>query len=348
MRLEQTEIIARQGIFGTLTEEFPFPFLPGYAKALSRVGGSVIYFQDDTLEACAPLHLFRNRVLRLGRWLSPPMRAGQLLGVVEEAAFILSVNRYLMAHNLCDRLLQPPNQALFQSVPPGSRYCKFGAYTLSLGTRSDDEIFQNFHPHYRRDIRRAMRDGALIRFGIDNLPVFHQMHDETMTRAGLPAATLIDLEHLAGALGPDHTLCVVAYDPNGQAQGGLFGAVTQHSFCYLYGASVAKPSIPGAIKLAHWEVMRECLRRQVRCYDFVGARLSDVSGTKLEHIQMFKSRFGSKLREGFLWKQDLRPGRTAIYEAANSLRKTIRWLKNGKIKVFQDIIDQENCRATKP
>jgi aminoglycoside 3-N-acetyltransferase len=55
----------------------------------------------------------------------------------------------------------------------------------------------------------------------------------------------------------------------------------------------------------HWNTIKLLKLKGVKRYDFVGARLSDVSGTKLEGIQQFKERFGAELEEGFLWKMNL-------------------------------------------
>jgi hypothetical protein len=269
------------------------------------------------------------------------MRDGHVLTGSEEAAFVDAAIAEIRRLRFCDRLIQPPNQALFQAPPPGSLSCRFGTYTLELEGRTETEVFDSFHSSHRRDIRVAMRRGTIIRSGAEEIPVMSRLHAETMQRAGMPATSLAEFEALHAALGDEGVLCVVAYAPNGEPEGGLFALVTREGAYGQSAGSIARPQEPGAIKLAHWHITRECLSRGVRQYNFVGARLSDVTGTKLEHIQEFKSRFGTTLREGYLWKMDLRPAVTGLYDAASSARRAVRWLRNGSAPMHGDIIDQE-------
>src|SRR4030095_8023638 len=113
-------------------------------------------------------------------------------------------------------------------------------------------------------------------------------------------------------------LCATVYDAEGTALGGVFIAYTRYAAFYLHGGSTPDIAVPGAIRLLHWEAIRRLMNEGVQRYDFVGARLSDVSGTKLEAIQRFKSRFGSELVRGEIWKMDVSRSRTALYDSLNA------------------------------
>jgi hypothetical protein len=344
VKLTSAEAIAPNGFFGTPPEEFPFTFLPAYARFVGLSGEKVVFLQHSGLRATAPIRLFPRRVLKCAQWLCPPMREGQVLQSEEEKQFIELGNAVAQRTLSCDRFIQPPNQALFQVAPFRSRSCRFGTYLLPLAGRTEAEVFASFHSTHRRHIRKAIRDGAIVRFGPDVLDAFFRVYQETMARSNQSGSTLDELRCLQEILGPGNMVCVVAFDKKETPLGGVFGPRTRESFYYLFGASTQRPTIPGAVKLAHWELIRDCLNRGVRQYNFVGARLSDVSGTKLEHIQEFKARFGSTLRKGYLWKMDLRPAITSVYEAANGVRKAYRWVRTGSTASYADIIDQEQGR----
>ena len=127
--------------------------------------------------------------------------------------------------------------------------------------------------------------------------------------------------------------------------GGVLVPLTTHSGHYWLGGSGSDVFPPGAVRLLHWEIIRELKRRGVACYDFVGARLSSVEGTKLEFIQRFKSRFGSELVRGLLWKIDVNPARCRRYDMVVSLRRKL-W--GGSPPGAGDIIDRERQKTLAP
>ena len=89
-------------------------------------------------------------------------------------------------------------------------------------------------------------------------------------------------------------LCAVVYHQD-RPLGGVLVPWTHHSGHYTHGGSGEDVHPAGAVRLLHWEVIRKLRDLGVEYYDFVGARLSPVEGTKLEFIQRFKSRFGTNL-----------------------------------------------------
>jgi lipid II:glycine glycyltransferase (peptidoglycan interpeptide bridge formation enzyme) len=114
---------------------------------------------------------------------------------------------------------------------------------------------------------------------------------------------------------------------------------TRFGAFYLYGASADKIEVTGAMNYLHWQSILQMKEKGVKRYDFAGARLSDVSGTRLEGIQQFKARFGSALDEGFLWKKDLSYMPCHLFDNLLSFK-----LKLKRQKVPKDIIDQEKMR----
>ncbi len=285
-----------------------------------------------------PLRLFNNRLLRLGQLLSPPMQDGQRLSAEMESQFLEQLIELLRRERICDRLVQPPNDCLFAAAPARAQQCEFGSYVLPLAGRTEDDVLKAMHSHHRHVIRKAVRRGATVRMGREQLAAFYDNHAETMARSGLACSSREYFEQLYDQLSVnDNVICAVVYSPQDAVLGGLLAPVTRYAAYYLFGGSCDDVSVPGAIRLLHWEVIRELLRRGVRQYDFVGARLRDVEGTKLEFIQRFKARFGSELRRGVLWKMDLCKPKTRLYATLDFVRRASR----GFPQPVYDIIDQE-------
>jgi len=159
-----------------------------------------------------------------------------------------------------------------------------------------------------------------------------------MDRAQMGTGSFEEFESLFDVL-PGYVICGVVYH-HGTPQGALFVLHTRRRAFYLCGGTAESVFPPGANRLLHWEAIKYCHGMGVEEYDFVGARPRDVSGTKLEHIQRFKARFGAELRQGYLWKIDLHPWLVSMYDVVSSLKRRVLRRRAPN----PDIIDQENFR----
>ncbi len=326
-------------LFDTIDDGYPFPFSPQYAAFLEKHKGEnhFLVFADDR-QTCLPVRQYKIRKWTFMQCLFPPVRAGERLSKIEEQAFLDDLIAFAGASKLCHRFVQPATFALFQAYPDGSSYCPFGTYRVMLQERTEEEIFGAFQARYRSAVNSAGRSGAIIRSGADQVPVFHRLYAQTMERSKMSVNDLSFYQDLAGHMGESHAHCAVVYFED-QPVGGIFVLYSTFGAYYLWGSSAATTKLSGLIKFLHWEVMKWARNKGVREYDFVGARLSDVSGTRLEGIQKFKARFGSQLEEGVLWKMDIDG------KAIRSFDRILWWkqLLKGK-KPPTDIIDQENAK----
>jgi hypothetical protein len=344
MRLADAAEIEARGLFGADPMEFAYSFLPSYARAMSKFGSRrICYIMCDETQAAASIAIVRTRTMKLARWCSPPRTVKGALEASMELQFILIALQLMREQGMCDRIVQPANEALFQVCPPGSKSCPFGTYVLRLEAQSAESVFSQMHRHHRRGVRKAEYEGVKIRKGAEQILTFHTLHEETMKRAGFASVARKELEALAASMPAGSVECRVAYSAAGYPQGGLFVLKTREAAYYLHGGSVEKPDSPGAIKLAHWSLIKDCIDEGVREYNFVGARLRDVSNLPLGGIQEFKARFGSTMRKGFLWKMDLNPRKAKLYDAALTARSHLRavWLGAPLEILHGDIIDQE-------
>jgi lipid II:glycine glycyltransferase (peptidoglycan interpeptide bridge formation enzyme) len=214
-----------------------------------------------------------------------------------------------------------------------------------LENRIEEDILQAMHTTHRYEIRAALRKGAEVRFGRAQLRPFFDLHAATMRRSNLGHDRLEFFEALFSVFSDlDSVCCAVVYSGE-TPMGGVLVPFTRHGGYYSYGGSAAAVEPPGAVKLLHWEVIRRLRERGVAFYDFVGTRLSDVEGTKLEGIQRFKARFGGTLLEGCLWKSDITPKVASMFDLAVAVQRAIRG--NGRTQ-FADIIEQECRKALTP
>ena len=209
----------------------------------------------------------------------------------------------------------------------------FGTYELDLRL-TEDELWKGLHSKHRNVIRNAEKKGGEVRSGIEEVNTFYQLYVETMNRNGMFFEPLSYFKELVD-IWNKHIYCAVVYS-NGEPQGAVFVPYSNEGAYYVYGASAEKITLTGAVNYLHYQLILELKERGVNKYDFVGARLSDVSGTRLEGIQKFKSRFGGALKEGLIWKMDINPSKCRIYDIALKTKLKLKGLENKG-----DIIDQE-------
>jgi hypothetical protein len=253
------------------------------------------------------------------------------LSDAEERQFLSGVVRECRKLG-ADFIAQPRPNALFNVYPEGSVHIGFGSYRVDL-SQSEARLFANLHQKQRNVIRKAEKDGVLVRRGHEYLFECHGLIRETMERQGRPYASLEQLEAYRDNLGEGIDFYLALR--NGISQGCAV-LVSDSSCCYnILAGSCCFPH-NGAMGLLHWTAMRDMKSRGIGTYDFVGARIRPARGSKQESIQRFKSRFGSSLTQGYLWKYPLRPWKYVLYRI---------WCRMGDLakgqRYSEDIIDNE-------
>lgn len=314
--------------------KYPFVFSKNYSGFVHSQRGKLLLLQDEN-NSWMPVKLGNIRFLKTIQILFPPLRNSERLSREEEGQFVNKMLRWLKEKNIADRIVQPPPYCIFNVFPKGAQKADFGTYFIDLENSSEADLFQKIHPKHRNVIQNAMNKGGEIRSGRGELPVFYELYKSTMERSNMYCETIAYFqsfyEHLSNAI-----ICSVIYY-KGKPQGGLLMPYTTAGAYYVYGASADNIELTGAMNYLHWETMKDLKKRGVKRYDLVGARLGDLSGTKLEGIQKFKSRFGTDLEKGYLWKMDLSAFRCRIFDLLLKLRTLLNAGSSSK-----DIIDQEN------
>lgn len=228
------------------------------------------------------------------------------------------------------------NQALFNFYPPGSKHCVFGTYKVSLEL-TEEELFKNLHAKHRNVIRKAEKDGINIYHGIIFSKDCISVIVDTYKRQGIPfnPMTFNSLQLLK-----ENVDFWVAKDRDNNLQGSAIFLWNKNNTCfYMYGGS-AQNHHTGALNLLQWKAMLHMKEQDVKYFDFVGARVNPPKGSKYEGIQLFKSRFGSTMYKGYLFKIILSPR----YHFINLLLNAYFLLTYGK-RFKGDMIDQEIKRG---
>ena len=314
---------------------FHFSFNPAFSSVYARLDDSefgLIEVNGD-VKGYIPVLLKKSKLINTLKFMFNPVNlVGELFSPQEEEQILEAFIHHLKKDNEIDRILQPLNWMLFQASPKESVSVPFGSYVLNL--TDEDTVWKGLHTKHRNVIRNAWKKEAVIKSGADQLTAFYELYSGTMERNNMHCEPKWYFEELLKTNG-DNIHCSVVYF-NEQAQGALFVPFTKQGAYYVYGASAPRIELTGAVNALHYDLIQNMVKANVEIYDFVGARLSDVSGSRLEGIQKFKKRFGGNLREGYLWKMDLNSTKCKLYDIALSTK-----LKLKRIKLKGDIIDQE-------
>jgi len=318
-----------------IDSNYSFPFLKSYSEFCRKYERSeVIFFFSEENQSLAPAKLYNIKFLKLLRFLFPPLRDGMEIPVTEEKSFLQSAVQKIRQEKLCHRIVQPENFCLFRCYPENSMFAPFGSYRVNL-LLSMQQLESNLRPKTRNAIKNAIKLGPRTKEGKTELTIFYALYKQMSDRKGLHADAFEYYKSLYESMGEQYVLCRNVY-MNDVPIGGIFILYSLSGAYYISGGSTTNTMASGLIKFLHWDTMMTLKEKGVKVYDFVGARVRDVSGTPLEGVQGFKSRFGGELEKGFLWKMDIDKKQCKLFDTFLRIKMALK----GK-KPLPDIIDQE-------
>ena len=263
------------------------------------------------------------------------LKKGRTYSQCKEIDFLNSVCHESKRLNI-HLIYQPYTNVVFQVYPKDSIFCHFGSYIVNL-EMPEDKLLANLHVKHRNVIKKAIKDGVQILEGKSQKDVCYSLIKQTMQRQGMSFIKYEQFQQEYVLLGNNITYYVAYY--NGIPQGGAVIVFKEgFSAYYMHGGSITKP-YTGSLNYMHWQIMLDMKKIGVRNYDFVGARINPQEGSKLESIQRFKSRFGTVLKSGFLWKYPTNPWMYKMYYFVAKL-----YYKYMSEEYSGDIIDDENAR----
>lgn len=221
--------------------------------------------------------------------------------------------------------------ALFSTYPKGSKRIPFGSHIIDLG-KNEEELFAELNGKHRNVIKKAEKDGVVIKNGsIELLGEYIALDNETWKRSNKTGKGIEFYKNVLDKL-KDNCIIYIAYKDEEPQSGAMFFYNQAMSY-YMFGASKDSP-YTGAMNLLHWEAIKNMKNMGVKKYSFVGCRMNVDEDSKLQNIQRFKERFGGELVSGYMFKVVLN---SFYYE----MYKLMLRLKNRSGTPTPDPIEQE-------
>jgi lipid II:glycine glycyltransferase (peptidoglycan interpeptide bridge formation enzyme) len=245
---------------------------------------------------------------------------GEELEAIPQKEFFNELISFIEKQNLCDRLIQSHPCGIVKAVPEHAVSCAFGTYINDLAHQTDEDIYKNLNEKYRQAVGAAAKGGAVIKYGKEVLNDFYILYSNTMKKAGISAESFDYFESLYKYLGSSSVETAVVYDKD-QPIGSLLAMYSNYAAFVTHAGSGGNSKLYGAVKFLHYEMMKAMKARGVKRYDLVGVRLGKIPPA-LEGVFRFKKGFGGELKEGFLWKKDVHPGKIKVYDLLMRLRGT--------------------------
>jgi len=242
------------------------------------------------------------------------------LNIEDEKIFLDAMVDFVKDEKLCDFIYKAQSNVLFNVCPKESDCVLWGSYELSL-CLDDDELIKSFHGKHRNVIKKAQKDGVEI-LETKDIKIVQNMIADTMTRQNvIHFPSLEYLLKLQKAI-ESNLLCLIALK-DGELQGTAIFIYDNERSYYMYGGSALRPN-SGSINLLHYEAMKIFREKNVKFYDFVGARIEFTKGSKYEGLDRFKNRFGTTLVKGYSFRTIVNPLKFKMF---NILSKTYLKLK---------------------
>lgn len=221
----------------------------------------------------------------------------------------------------------------FNAYPAGSLVVPFGNYIIDL-SKTEEEIWGNFHTKHRNSVRRAEKTGIKIISGsTELLDDFYILDVLTWKRSNLAIPQKQFYKNIIDNM-DENIKIFVAYNDK-EPQGAAFFYFNNNTCYYMFGSSCDKPET-GSMELLHWKAILYMKEIGVKSYSFVGCRINEDKDSKYHGIQRFKSRFGGELKRGYLFKIIFN---NKFYKVFVLLLKIQAFINKSKYK--GDIIDQE-------
>ncbi len=191
---------------------------------------------------------------------------------------------------------------------------------------SDEEMLRGMRKTTRNLIRRAEREGVVVRFTRDtaDFGIFQRLYSETAARERFVpfSADFLAAEFAAFLLHDRAFLAIATHDGTALAAALIvtYGSV---GFYHQGASSRARAKIPAAY-LLHWNIMRELRQRGITTYNFWGIAPTADPRHPWAGLTLFKQGFGGERRD-YLHAQDL--PLTPFYWFTAAIERLRRWVR---------------------
>jgi hypothetical protein len=230
--------------------------------------------------------------------------------VEAEKTFLTSVLRLCEERKIrADFLSTAQANAVFRTVPAGCESLPWGSYIVDL-EQPENVLFSTFHSKHRNVIRKAESLGVSVTTTSDIRPIYETIRGTMVRQRLLFYPSMFYLQELQHSLKENISFYLATY--NQKIQGAAVIVFNHLGGFYYYGGSVPG-AVTGSNNLLQFQIMKDLQSKNVPVYDFMGARLSAISDSKIEGIQQFKRRFASGMRKGFCFRHIIRPSMHRLF-----------------------------------
>jgi hypothetical protein len=296
---------------------------PDYLNLFGHENGWIYGYENNRI--CYIVSFFDKRIwfFHYMQMQSGVIEMGS--ATIDQISFLEAVIAKVKSERVYDFIGQPKTSALYNRCPEGAICAPFGSYIVDL-TLDQNILWKNIHSKHKNVIKRAVKNDVTIEFGDNNFKDAYKIIKKTLVRNKM---VMIDRQELRSSLKRlnKNSLIGCSY-LKGIVQSSVIILYDMNTAYYIWGGTNDKLSL-GSNNLLHWQAIKKLKSLGVNNYDFVGARINTKDKKKLG-IQRFKKRFGSELRQGYLWKYPVKKWKFLLFSLLYKIR-------TGK----GDLIDQE-------
>ncbi|MEI6108668.1 MAG: peptidoglycan bridge formation glycyltransferase FemA/FemB family protein [Actinomycetes bacterium] len=169
-------------------------------------------------------------------------------------------------------------------------------FQISLTGKSEDDIFAEFNQQWRRNIRKAEKEGVVVRQGSEaDLPEFHTCYLETAKRDHFTPRSLSYFQNMWNAMQaetPERISVFIAEHPDysGAIAATTMTQVGSHVW-YSYGASTTAARDLRPSNAVQWAMIQQALRNRASVYDMRG--ISDTLDSKNHLFGLIQFKLGT-------------------------------------------------------
>ncbi|MCK4441297.1 MAG: peptidoglycan bridge formation glycyltransferase FemA/FemB family protein [Sulfurovaceae bacterium] len=308
-------------------KNMPIFFSESYLKTESNEYGWITGYINNKQIVTILYFIHSKLIFRLLRFTNETYFFDKKFKKSYEEEFLNKLVKIVKKLNI-DMIIQPTTNVVFDNFPTNSIYAPFGSYKIDL-TQDEEQLWNNLHSKHRNVIRNAKKKGIQVFENEYDINEIYEIINTTFARSSISFISKDKFIKQINNL-KSNVKVFVAKTQDGKIQGCAVIPYSNYSGYYSHGGSISHP-LTGAMNYLQWKVIISLKKSNVNYYDFVGARISPIKGSKLEGIQKFKKRFGSTLYIGYMWKYPIKPLKSKLFEFIYRILK----------KSEGDIIDQE-------
>ena len=200
-------------------------------------------------------------------------------------------------------------------------------FQIDLAGKSEEQIFEGFNQQWRRNIRKAEKEGVTVRQGtISDLGLFHTCYVETAKRDHFTPRSLSYFQTMWAAMREEAleriTLLIATHpDHDGAIAATTMTRVGNHSW-YSYGASTTAARDLRPSNAVQWEMLKLSLNAEADTYDMRGISDTLDSNNHLFGLIQFKLGTGGYAQEYVgEWDYVLSPIWARAFDAYMSRRR---------------------------